>query len=316
MNNKLVEAFMIAIVGGIVTFLGPFFMVFFFQDNPDIKIGKPIQIEEKQFLTPINISVYDKKIKELRLNIPSTIIDNQIKSDFPLNISIIKNSVKTAEGTDIAIKDISSNKNIQLAFVTSSPIDDKEINLSTADSNINITYLSEIENPAISQVKRLLLNAIVYAIIVGLMSYFQIRDREKRIKKSTDKYDEILEEISKSKETANELNDSRIRAEEDMRDLKKAISIAKNDSLKRHLLLQAKAHDYRKELNFWRDTIRKLLYDKKTNNKNADDLFKMVSSALKTYHTHEKNVFEYEELKVLSKYVLDIENKCDDKTSQ
>ena len=55
--------------------------------------------------------------------------------------------------------------------------------------------------------------------------------------------------------------------------------------------------DYAKELEFWKDTIRKILYESNKNKIESEDIFKMVTLNLKTYNTLRK--CDYRDINVL-----------------
>jgi hypothetical protein len=323
MREKIFETLFTAIIGGIFTFLVPFLYFFFFDNTPEMEIGSSIRVNENQYLIPFDLITYNEEIDELRISVPTTISIKDFKSNFPLNISINKNTLQSTNGTDISIKDIPSNKNIQLLIGSSEKIDDTKVDITRINGKIHTKLLSKKENPAISQLKELLLMAMLYSVLVGIATYLQIRHRENRIKKaeekyneilmeikahkdkSKEKYNEILKEIDFHKEKAEEIEKSRIDALSQLNDIQDSIDKEKANSLKRHLLLKSKLYEYRKELSFWRDTVRKLLYQNKSYDNGAEELFKTVSSTLKTYQTHENNQFDYEELKVLTKYLND-----------
>lgn len=56
------------------------------------------------------------------------------------------------------------------------------------------------------------------------------------------------------------------------------------------MYLLARITDYSRELQFWRDTIRKVLYGVNFDEKSVDDIISNVSLVLKTYTTQEVKV--------------------------
>lgn len=67
------------------------------------------------------------------------------------------------------------------------------------------------------------------------------------------------------------------------------------------LVLISRLTDYSKELSFWRDTIRKLLYENKGNENQGDVIIKTVCKNLKTYSTLKQDIPDsFEAIQILS----------------
>ena len=67
------------------------------------------------------------------------------------------------------------------------------------------------------------------------------------------------------------------------------------------ILLLARLSDYSKELTFWRDTIRKILYSmSKTGKKAAEEVIKEVTATLKTHSTLSESEDDFETIKMAS----------------
>lgn len=181
--------------------------------------------------------------------------------------------------TDIQLTDkkISSNKIIQISQERNDPSGKLILKISNIPSNSSTKIfipgkvdfdLDSLQKAglSISQVKPInrvkisiyigLFTSLVYAIGIYILS--RIEDGKK----------EILN--IKIRKVEDELN--RIRT-----DNKEAIN-----GYRKHLILHsARVSEYRKELDFWRNTIRKISYD--SHQKNNIDLVKLVEMNLKTY---------------------------------
>ncbi|WP_085508980.1 hypothetical protein [Thalassobacillus devorans] len=303
MGNKVVEAIFYAIAGGLVTFVAPLLATLFFEDTPEANIGKSIAINENEFILPIDLTTYKDNIEELRITVPINITKEQIKSETPLKISVLDNDVRNADGTDIAINNITSDKEIQLAIISSERFESEEIDITNTGNNINTNLLSEKESPAASRVKDLFLSAILYSILIGAFAYYFINKTDKKYNEVRDHLEIRESEINRLKEDSENTEDKLSKAQSDFQK-------SRDDFRKRQLVIQAKLYDYRKEINFWRDTIRKMLYQNKIDEAKAEELFDIVTFSLGTYETKgNKDLYhDYEHLKVLSRYVNDIES--------
>ena len=58
--------------------------------------------------------------------------------------------------------------------------------------------------------------------------------------------------------------------------------------------------DYQKELDFWKDTIRKFLYKSKETEDSAERLFSIITDSLKTYSTRKNVGSHYDEIVYLA----------------
>ena len=75
------------------------------------------------------------------------------------------------------------------------------------------------------------------------------------------------------------------------------------------LVLLSRLSDYAKELEFWRNTIRKLLYSSENKDAAAKQLISQVSKNLKTYTTLTDEKFDFDEVEVLAQYLKDSNEK-------
>lgn len=327
LGTRVVEAIITAALVALVTFISSLILTYFFNYNSSIRIGTSNEIGENQFILPININTFEKDIKDLRISTPMPITEKQIKSNQPLQIKILKSNIGTKTGSVLEIDKVSSDKNIQLVLTTSKLINDKDIQVSGNGNKVTTEYLSEAKNPLQAQLKNLILNAILYAIIFGISTYLGNRRLDIKNKRLKEDIDHIEERRLQHKQDAEEalaqlhkrLEDAKVAYDEvkgdannlqnKFKETETKIEEAKTESLKKQILLQAKLNDYRKELNFWRNTIRKVIYELPNGEKKAEEIFKSISTSLKTYQTHENNNHDFETLKVLSKMINDKDSK-------
>jgi len=80
----------------------------------------------------------------------------------------------------------------------------------------------------------------------------------------------------------------------------------KEDARKAALVLR-RLSDYSKELTFWKDTVRKVMYDKTGETSTADKLIASVTENLRTFSTNSKNHREYEIAEALAESLIEHE---------
>lgn len=77
----------------------------------------------------------------------------------------------------------------------------------------------------------------------------------------------------------------------------------RNQELKSYYLMHI--YQLRKELTFWRDTVRKLLYNSQNKFQTADKVIETVTATLKTYTTQEHNDKNIDEMLYLAQLIAD-----------
>jgi hypothetical protein len=89
LRNRIIEAIIVAISGGVMTFLSSLIIAYFFNSNAVVRIGASTKVEENQFLLPIDIHTFKEDIKELRVDVPVAIAEKQIKSNQPIKVKVV-----------------------------------------------------------------------------------------------------------------------------------------------------------------------------------------------------------------------------------
>jgi hypothetical protein len=322
--NKISEALLATLLGGIISFLSSIVFTYFTDNSAIINVGSSTKISDSEYILPIQVSTFKTDIEKLRIDIPIIISQEQIRSNSPLKISTLNNNIGTSGGSVFEISNIPTNKNIQIVINTNQQITENELEIYDDQIKADTEYLYEKESPLYTQLKTFSLNAIIYALFFGLTTYITLSSQEKRRKKTLEDIDNTrakIEDLKKENEETEVkwkkmVSDAEKTSEKSILESNKLsqkvsefeahLEKIKSDSIKKQILLLAKLNDYRKELNFWRNTIRKILYNQ-TDNQSADKLFKTVSSTLKTYQTNEKQEHDFESLKVLSEYIKDMD---------
>ncbi|MBT2668651.1 hypothetical protein J7J00_24790 [Bacillus sp. ISL-4] len=321
MSSRVFESLIMLVVAGIFTSISGFAVSYFTDYKSVVTIGESTQVAKDQFILPVNLSAFDD-LNNLRLSIPGSLTEKQIKSNKPINIKVVTSNLGTTNGTVFEIKKLPLDSNTELVLLTNKQLNDKEIIVYGNGNKVNVKYANEMENPIKAQVKTIITNAVMYAILLGGIYYLANRRQDKKIKAFEEERDEKIKEVRENHEDIQKLMDFREetlnKAMEDNKismeklgakfgESEKTLEKLKIDSKKSQILLLAKLNDYRKELNFWRDTIRKIIYQLPNGDSKAEQLIKIVSKSLKTYQTHEKQEHDFEALKVLSKMIRDME---------
>lgn len=293
MKDKFIDTIIATAIPAIGMALVNFLLVFFFDSSSVLNIGQSTKMVD-QYVTPINIKAHGK-IENLRITLPGKLTDKQISVNKPIQIKTANNNVGYEDYTDFYISKITSQSSVQLIINTNKPLENNDIAIDKNGNNISVNYESTVKNPAFEQLRSIILNAAVYFILFSVIISREKRDRKKKtqevrndLEDLTNKYANILQKQI---------------------DTQERVKKTEENALKRQLLLQARLHDYKKELSFWRNTIRKMLYTMPDGDKKAEKLIESVTDSLKTYNTNEKNEHEFETLKVAAALLRDSEEK-------
>lgn len=154
---------------------------------------------------------------------------------------------------------------------------------------------------------------IPFALIIFLLTSVQIwlgwKYRICETQKIFEKCNNLEEEIRKK-----ELEFKAQKAEQES--IKEEFDKAKEEAARKQSELKRQSQELRsyfitnisqlrKELSFWRDTVRKLLYDSKSEFQTADKVIETVTSTLKTYATRKHSHESMDELLYLAQLIAD-----------
>lgn len=301
MAGRVWENIISSLFAGFIIFISSVAFTYFFDKTSVITIGDSVKVEEKQFFNQVNISAYEN-INKLRISVPVQMTENEIKSNIPLNIKIIENNVGTTSGSVFEISKIMADSNVELVLISNNLINSRDIAVHSTEDTISVQYSQELINPLILRMKNLALSALLYTIMLFILTYISDKHRDKKIYAVKEQLKTTERELTGWINEKDDLKD-------EVRQSKKDIMKVKEDMRKSNILLQAKLNDYQKELSFWRDTIRKIIYRLPNGENKAEQLIKIVSSSLKTYQTHEKQGYDFEALKVLASMIKDIDKE-------
>lgn len=216
-----------------------------------------------EYITMINIKNYQESnnIDTLDLYIES----NVIKVDSELQFK--------EDGNKIIIEDIYPNYNGSIILFTNEKIDNSKLNI-YCSSKSNIEWINESKN-IIDNIKD---NVIIYFVTVFIINFASNLYMKNIYNKSEKINNEKIKLINKE----TKFNEERLKEiENQVKEYKK-----EKMATRRYLLSIIK--DYSKELDFWKDTIRKAFCKNKKDLKNMDDFFEFVTINLKTYKTLKK----------------------------
>jgi uncharacterized protein YeeX (DUF496 family) len=139
---------------------------------------------------------------------------------------------------------------------------------------------------------------MIYSLLFAGLLYW--------ITTQTSKLDERLQNAMSEIQQAKQDHEASIRSlEERHREIDKNLARAR-------VLLLARLSDYAKELEFWRDTVRKILYSVSKDDKASEKIISAVTDTLKTYSTRSDSLREFDSVKLLAEMFANSNNSTPD----
>lgn len=260
-------------------------------DNGSVRFGNVMLIDNIHY-KPINIENYSKnQINKLKLSIPKDSLISSLVVSEPLEVKTAPNSFPSKDNKIIEISSIPSNSITRILI----PIRNGEANCCKIMNSNELRLSTYNDNEVNNRFEVALFQSITTSIISSIMFVIFMFLTHIKIKEFIKKEEEISLTLDSIRE-ANEYLSKRSEEIKETFDLK-SLELMKLHKRQRIYLLK-RITEYSKEINYWRNTFRKI----SVNNIPQDQvnyLFRDISKSLKTYSTHGNIEKEYSELEVM-----------------
>lgn len=301
MKDKILEQIISFILITVFAFFGNVGFNYLFRDKGVVRIGYSMELEKGKYEIPIDIYNFeDSSLDNIKIKIMDNIDIDRIKTSEILNIKKELNNMNSNTSSIFEISKVNENKKMQMIFITTRKVESKDIEIIKNGNRIKVEYPDDIKSPIKEQLLTALMNALIYAIILSIFQYYMgkrdtkvRKDMEEQVEELKSHSNHLTSIIDKEEKDFEKIANKNNKLGEELEEYKQYVK-------KREILLLARIRDYSKELNYWRDTIRSILYKSKNNNINVDVVFDMVTKNLKTYQVKENKEPDFETLKVLS----------------
>jgi hypothetical protein len=310
MTKKVMETIISSLLLGALTLAFNLTFSYFFIEKGTIRIGEPIQIGQNQFQISISLMNFsNKNINNLEIKLPLNVEANNIFVSQPIMINKINTNYGNNSGSVYQVSKLASHENITIAIITSNKIDANQVAINNNGNNVEVEYIDKVTSPLKKSIGTWTVNALIYAALFGLTNYITDRRRQKQISEYYDKWErnkkEIQEETERMSKRINDQEKERLKILEESEKLNQKIQKIHDTHMKWRVMYLSKLRDFSKELNFWRDTIRKITYKSSENKIDSNELINIVTNNLQTYQTKINAEENYETLKVMSKIFKD-----------
>lgn len=258
-----------------------------------IIVNEPINIKNNTYLYVVDIiNDSDNIVKNIGIELPGKLLE--INSSLPLDYKV--ENYKNGAINKILVNTIHEKSNYQIIAKYKKNVESAIVISNYKTNNLSLTnkkdYLSFERNLYIY----IIATSLFYGLFSALSAYYTKNLMEKTNSDFQKKRNVLLQKVEETKNRLSSNEKTAIKLNEKVFNLERR-------SLKLKLLYTARISDYKKELSFWRDTIRKVINNETTSEKVIDE----ITTNLKTYKTLE--TLENDELKYLEIAELIVENK-------
>ena len=272
--NRFAENALMVAVGFLVTFILTSVINWTTLENGTISTGAPLSIKQEWYI-PVQVRNFrGKPLPDVQFSIPKTTSIDSIVSSVPVRIEEVPSTSGADETKKLCLSGVEEKTVVDLLLPIPGRDKAKLVSfLNPRSADIVLNPPGDLESPTIRLLKRSLETSIIYSLIFALYLGFVFRSHQ-RIRKGVDEAKAKLEE--QERECRRCKAESAEKAEGAVRIVKRL-----------QILLLARIRDYEKELSFWRDTVRKVIYSMGDDKNAAKEFLLCVTKSLKTYGTLE-----------------------------
>jgi|GEM_PF-2497908 len=292
--KKLTQAASITAITFLVTLVVNFVVEVLSADNGTILIGQQMMLSG-QLYTSVDIVNFSKKpIDGLLIRAPRSVERSDFNPSGPIQIDSLTNLVGTAQSTLFVISAIPprSTTRVLVSLSTNQTAAPLQI-VNSAEKNLSVESVEETRGPRWDLLKRASVNAGVYSVFFLLFTLW-MKQQASKFKEQSEKFSAELKEVMGRLEANKRELDAKVQSAE------KNLGEVRASAAKLRILLFARMSDLSKELEFWRDTIRRLVYASVKGPKKVDKIFEQVTTTLETHATRKNWESEFKTIETLA----------------
>ena len=272
-NKKIIlDAIVTSLISSLILLIVNSGVYWFTKEKINITVTPSSYIND-EYVTVISLKNFqnNKSISEINLWFDKVIVKN-VETE-------LKNEI---DNNNIKINNILPDYTGNIIMHSEEKITEQNLKVEL-DEKCNVIFTMSQKESAYIKIKNYIGTALIYFIEFSIMLYIS----KKITNNETEKMEKEIEQTNKAIDVLKQsikISDDKIR-EQNKR------------TMKMKMLLERKIRDYSKELNFWKDTIRKILYGVSKDDMRKKDICEIVTENLKTYRTKEKcEYFELEKI--------------------
>lgn len=260
-----------------------------FKSNGSIQVDE-IQLASGAVAAIVRVENYSKeRINDLKILIPKESQITQISTSAPIQIEEVNKTLSTSKQKLISLSLIPP-KAISTILIPMSEGGSCCSILNSEELNIEAKGESDVLSPSMHALYKGLQTAVIYTVFFAIFLLWH----KSRINELAAK----LEKIEEMHYGHAEITKNKLREVESKFGRHKAI-------------LLRRISDYSKELEFWRDSIRKILYQSDISSSNSEKLIAHVTQKLGTFGTRSNAAEDFETIQALAQDIVEHEGKKD-----
>jgi hypothetical protein len=269
----------------VIAFLIQFFGAYFLEiNNGTILIQQPIALDQPYAILQIS-NQSDRLIDDLRFSVPRTLQLSELVSQPSIQISALDINIVRGGTTIVSISQIQAHQITTILLPLGGVSEETMLRATNyREKNFTLIDANNIQPPIQRLAVSALTNSIIYTILVSLWALFQMSHIERITKRFRERTDELGARIRQSEEGIHKSVEEGKELESKLDVMRAETSEIRLSVQRQKMILLARVVDYQKELEFWRDTIRKILYTR-TKPESAEEILKVVTENLRTFHT-------------------------------
>jgi len=275
-KNNIKDIILSASITAIMTFIFTVILQFIVADSGKITFNNSIRVDNS-YLTSVEVRNFKTKdyINDIEISLNSLKIN---KIEYNENLEIKYDNSK------LILNKVLPKSSSSIIIYTDKPIESNEVFIVTKD-NLNIVYTKNEKSVIYIIFVTVGINTIVFFIMLVFINAYHDKKNiqiNQRIEVIRDRNEAMGKECDELKNQS-DLSYDRLKQVE-------------KTNYENRLYYVAKINDFSKELDFWRNTVRNLLYKSGIKKIDVDDINNEITNSLKTYGTKDKMEISHEEL--------------------
>jgi hypothetical protein len=252
-------------------------------DKGRIVIGHPTLISGTLFSVVQVENWGSKAIDGLVLVVPASTAVSSIVTSMPIDIEEAKGFSGSQTLKRITFGGIPPRRLVRIVIpVSSSNALDEFFLPNVAKFDLEASWDDYSEDPLKVQSFAVFVESAFYAIFAGFVMFFGNKWLDGKLEKADKQLAEVKDAVKAQDE---EYKDRTEKRKKEFERLQKEVADARGHYLRVRLHLLSRLSDYSKELEFWRNTVRKILLTEGLGKSPSEALIKSVTSSLQTYGT-------------------------------
>jgi len=258
-------------------------------DSGYIRTGEIMSIGYDRFM-PIEIENYKSSpINGIKVLMPLGLKAKEIASSKPIQIEQVNTTVSSNQFNLFEISEVNGQAITRILV----PLKFEDSRccqfLNTEELKLEVKNDDDVVNPVRSAFFEGAQTAVIYSVLMFFLAVW--------LKSKIEALKHEMESLSKKNESSTEQID---KLREDLTEIRKIYK-------RQRVFLLRRVSDYGKEVEFWRNTMRKILIAKGVDKNSTKNMLREISKALGTMSTHGNTSDEYEDFKALKEVIASID---------